>query len=63
MAKTATVTYGPHGEVEVDLNGFQGQGCHAIQEAISADLAGDVTKDIRKAEFNKPLTKTTCITR
>jgi hypothetical protein len=63
MAKIAVVTYGPHGEVEVDLNGFQGQGCHAIQEALSKDLGGDVQKEVKKAEFNKPLTKTTCVTR
>jgi len=63
MAKIATVTYGPHGEVEVDLNGFQGKGCHAIQEALTKDLGGTVKKDTLKPEYNKPLTTATCITR
>jgi hypothetical protein len=63
MAKIAVVTYGPHGEVEVDLNGFQGKGCHAIQEALTKDLGGEVKKNVQKAEFNKPLTSATCITR
>lgn len=63
MAKILTVMIDEHGNVESDLAGYNGQGCHAVQEVITKALGGEVSKEVRKAEFNKPLTKTTCITR
>jgi hypothetical protein len=63
MAKTFTFTIDEHGNVESEADGYHGSGCHAIQDAFSQALGGDVTKEVRKAEYNKPLTKTTCIKR
>jgi hypothetical protein len=63
MAKIATFTIDEHGNVESDMSGYHGKGCHAVQDLISNALGGEVTKEVRKAEFNKPLTKTTCIKR
>ena len=46
------------GDADVDLNGFQGKGCAAIQEAF-ANAMGHATEVQKKPEFNKPcLTKT-----
>lgn len=63
MAKIATFTIDEHGNVEADLAGYHGQGCHAVQDLVSKALGGDVTQEVRKPEFNKPLTQQKCITR
>ena len=63
MAKIATFTIDEHGNVESDLAGYHGQGCHAVQDAFSKALGGETTKEVKKAEFNKPLTTATCIKR
>jgi hypothetical protein len=63
MAKIATFTIDEHGNVEADMSGYHGKGCHAVQELVTKALGGEVTKEVRKAEFNKPLTTAKCITR
>lgn len=63
MAKIATFTIDEHGNVESDLAGYHGQGCHAVQDLVSKALGGEVTKEVRKPEFNKPLTNNVCIKR
>ena len=64
MAKILTCTINPAtGEVEVDLAGYQGKGCHAVQEVITKALGGDVEIDRKKPEYNKALTKDVCITK
>ena len=53
MAKEITITIGD-GQCDVDLEGFQGKGCHAVQEAFAKALAGKQTHVQRKREFNAP---------
>jgi len=54
MAKTVTVTIDEgSGDFSVDLTGFQGKGCDAIIKAFAE--IGDVTKEIHKPEYNRPL--------
>jgi hypothetical protein len=42
------------GKVDVDLEGFKGQGCHAIQEGFAKAFSGKQTHVTRKREFNAP---------
>jgi hypothetical protein len=64
MAKIITATIDPeNGEVEVDLAGYKGKGCHAIQEAFSKALGGKTIVDTKKPEFNATVTSATCIKR
>lgn len=64
MAKILTCTIDPKtGEVETDLSGYQGKGCHAVQEVITKALGGEVSKETRKPEYNKALTSNVCITK
>lgn len=60
----AVVTIDPAtGDVEVDLQGFHGKGCHAVQEALSKALGGEVTAERKKPEFHSTTTTQRCITR
>lgn len=62
MAKTLTATIDPTtGEVELDLDGYKGKGCHAIQEVFTKALGGKVIAEEKKPEFNQVVTRTTCI--
>jgi hypothetical protein len=51
------------GEVELDLDGYKGKGCHAVQERFTRDTGSTVIEDRRKPEYNAPVTKTVCIER
>lgn len=51
------------GEVSIDLAGYQGTGCHAVQEAFTKGLGGDVLLDQRKPEYNAVVKRTNCINR
>jgi len=53
MATEIVITIG-EGQVEVDINGAQGKGCHAIQEGFATAFAGKQTHVTRKREFNAP---------
>jgi hypothetical protein len=48
-----TVTIDEKGDAEVDLAGFNGKGCAAIQEGFAAAM-GNSTHVTHKPEFNKP---------
>jgi hypothetical protein len=49
-------------DVTVDLAGYEGKGCAAVQEAF-ARMLGNTTHSTHKPEFNKVPVKTTCIKR
>ena len=64
MARTITATIDPvTGEVEVDLAGYRGKGCHAIQDVITKALGGTTLVDTKKPEYNATVIKTKCVTR
>lgn len=64
MAKFLTATIDPAtGEVETDLDGYKGKGCHAVQDAITAALGGEVKSEVKKPEFNAVVTNTVCAKR
>ena len=52
MAKIVTIEIDEEGNQTVDLEGYQGKGCHAVQE-VFARAVGQSTKAVRKPEFNK----------
>jgi hypothetical protein len=63
MTKTLTITIDPEtAEVETDLNGYQGKGCHAVQEAFAKAYGGKTLEARKKPEYNKALTSNVCIT-
>jgi len=49
------------GDLTVDLDGYQGRGCAAVQEAFSAVL-GKSTHSTNKPEYTK-VTKSNCFIR
>jgi hypothetical protein len=63
VAKIITIEIEENGDANVDLAGFQGKGCHAIQEAFSRAFGGTSKETVRKPEFNKPLGNNKCIIR
>jgi hypothetical protein len=52
VAQNIKVVIDEDGNVTVDLHGYKGKGCHAVQEAISKQL-GTCTKDVSKPEYNQ----------
>jgi len=62
MAKIVTVEI-EKGQVSVDLAGYSGKGCHAVQEAFSQAFGGKTLVERRKSEYNKPLKTTNKLTR
>jgi hypothetical protein len=58
MARIVTVDIDmATGDAEVDLEGFNGKGCGAIQEAFAKAL-GEAEVVTHKPEFHKPCTTT-----
>ena len=51
MAKEIVITI-DKGTVEVDLEGFQGKGCHAIQEGFATAFSGKQTHVTHKREYS-----------
>lgn len=51
--KTITVVIDEHGESTVDLAGFNGKGCDAIQQGF-ARAVGSSTHEVKKPEYNRP---------
>jgi hypothetical protein len=47
-------TYHDDASVSVDLEGFQGKGCHAIQEAFGKALGTKGASGHVKPEYNRP---------
>jgi hypothetical protein len=55
MAKIITVDVDfEGGDTTIDLAGYHGKGCHAVQEVFGRAL-GVTTKLVRKPEYNKPV--------
>lgn len=53
MAKILTATLDPEtGEMAIDLAGYKGKGCHAVQEAITKAMGGKTLEDRTKPEYN-----------
>ena len=50
------------GDITVDLDGDEGKGCGAVQEAFAATL-GKSTHSVNKPEYNKVPKKNVCITK
>lgn len=65
MAKIITGTFDPSNpeDVEVDLAGYKGKGCHAVQDVITAALGGKVKAEQKKPEFNATVTSAVCAKR
>ena len=63
MSKIITVEIDNEtGNLTVDLDGYQGVGCAAVQEAFAATL-GKSTHSVNKPEYAKAPEKTKCIIR
>lgn len=60
--KIITATF-KDGEVEVDLAGYKGKGCHAVQDVITKALGGKAVVDRKKPEFNAVVTNQTTVKR
>jgi len=63
MAKIITVDiYHDDASVSVDLEGFHGKGCHAVQEAFGKALGTKGAQGHFKADYNRPCDTKTKIT-
>lgn len=51
MAKIVTMTIDENGDPTVDLDGYKGKGCAAVQEVFGRAL-GKTEKVTRKPEYN-----------
>lgn len=60
MAKIITVTIDDNGDPVIDLAGYRGKGCHAVQEVFGRAL-GVTTKAVKKPEYNTPVKNTNCV--
>lgn len=57
MAKIITASIDDiTGDVEVELDGYKGKGCSAIQDVFGRAL-GTTTKRVKKSEYNAPTTE------
>ena len=53
MAKIITLTFDDEGNPSIDLAGYAGKGCQAVQDVFGRVL-GTTKKTMVKPEFNKP---------
>ncbi len=60
MAKIITVTIDENGDPTIDLAGYQGKGCSAVQDVFNRALGVTVERK-KKPEYNKPMLNTTHI--
>ena len=60
MAKIVTLIIDEEGNPSIDLAGYAGKGCQAVQDVFGRAL-GTTIKAVKKAEYNKPLTKNVCV--
>jgi hypothetical protein len=51
------------GVVSIDLAGYKGKGCHAVQEVFTKGLGGKTLVDTKKPEFNAAVTTAVRVTR
>ena len=54
MAKIITLTFDDEGNPSIDLAGYSGNGCQAVQDVFGRVL-GTTKKVVTKAEFIKPV--------
>lgn len=54
MAKIVTMTIDEDGNPTIDLEGYHGKGCDAVQQAFGSAL-GKTTKAVKKPEYHKPV--------
>ena len=55
MAKIVMIEIDTNGDPSVDLAGYKGQGCAAVQK-VFGDALGTTTKAVKKPEFNAVVT-------
>lgn len=60
MAKIVTMIIDEEGNPSIDLAGYAGKGCQAVQDVFGRAL-GTTIKAEKKSEYNKPLTKNVCV--
>ena len=60
MAKIVTLVIDEEGNPSIDLAGYAGKGSQAVQDVFGRAL-GTTIKAVKKAEYNKPLTKNVCV--
>lgn len=53
MTKIITLTFDDEGNPSIDLAGYKGKGCEAVQSVFGRVL-GTTKKTVTKPEFNKP---------
>lgn len=51
MSKIVTGSIDENGDIEVELDGYKGKGCSAIQDVFGKAL-GTTTKRVKKREYN-----------
>ena len=61
MAKIVTLTIDENGDPTIDLEGYRGKGCSAVQEVFGRAI-GATTKAVKKPEYLKPMKKNVKIT-
>ncbi len=52
MSKEIEYTIKPDGTVEVDLQGFKGQGCSQTADEVMKNLGKDINKDKKREYFD-----------
>lgn len=60
MAKIVTVTIDEEGNPTIDLAGYQGKGCSAVQDVFGRAL-GVTQERVKKPEYNKPCLNTNVV--
>jgi hypothetical protein len=51
MAKEVTFTINKEGEIKIDMEGFEGKGCHELMDHLSSAIGGKITKEVIKDEY------------
>ena len=62
MAKIITMTIDDEGNPIIDLEGYQGKGCQAVQDVFGRAL-GTTTQATKKPEYNKVPVKKNSVVR
>jgi hypothetical protein len=60
--KIITITIDENGDSEIDLAGYKGKGCHAVQEIFKKAAGGETKKLTQKPEYFQQ-TSTPCVSR
>jgi len=60
VAKIVTLTIDEQGNPSIDLAGYRGKGCQAVQDVFGRAI-GETTLAKKKPEYNKTTTNKVCI--